>query len=251
MPRLARTINKSGFFHIMVQGLDKSYIFKKEKQKQKYYALIKKYYKQYDIKIIAYCIMNNHAHILVNTSDILRVSQFMKIINTTYSRYYNKTNNRVGYVYRDRFKSQYINNDRYLLYCIKYIHMNPVKAGIVQYEGQYKYSSYNNFINKNEFIDDDVIKIVFNDLNYIDIFKNIEDKDIEVLDVDREDENFKIAVKDYLEENNITLEEIKNNKVELLLFCECLRNKRYKLNQIAKLLNVSIKKISEKMSMLK
>jgi len=251
MGRLARSINKSGFFHVMSQGLDKSYIFKEEQEKEKYLSLLKRYYKKYHVKLISYCIMNNHVHLLFYTNDILEVSKYMKAVNTVYGKYYNKKYERIGFVYRNRFKSQYINNERYLLYCIKYIHMNPVKAGMVIDESEYKYSSYNDYINKNGFVDDEVIKMVFNNYDYLHTFRQIEDKEIEVLDIDKEKDNFRVAVKDYLNENNISLEEIKSDNFKLILFCEYLKNKKYKQIQIAELLEIPVRILSAKLSNLK
>ena len=152
MSRVAREKYKTGFFHIMIQGINKEYIFEKNENKEKYLFLMKKYYENYNIKIIAYCIMNNHAHFLIYSDDIKQISNYMHKINSIYAMDYNTINKRVGYLFRDRYKSQYINNREYLFKCIKYIHLNPVKAHIVKEERQYKYSSYNDFLYKKEYI---------------------------------------------------------------------------------------------------
>lgn len=84
MSRISRTTYKKGFFHIMSQGIEKSEIFKTNKEKEKYIELMGKYLKEYNIKIIAYCIMNNHMHMLIYTNDILEISKYMKILNSSY-----------------------------------------------------------------------------------------------------------------------------------------------------------------------
>ena len=87
MPRIARKYLIGKVFHLMVQGLNKEYIFKKDDYKEKYRELVKDHIKEYNIKIIAYCIMNNHAHILIYSEDINKVSKFMQKINTIYAIY--------------------------------------------------------------------------------------------------------------------------------------------------------------------
>lgn len=239
MPRISRKTIDSGFFHVMIQGINKEKIFKEKENKEKYLYLMKKYYPNYKIKIISYCIMDNHIHFILYTENITQISEYMHKINSIYAMNYNKETKRVGYVFRDRYKTQYIYDREYLQKCIKYIHMNPVKAKIVKLENEYKYSSYNDFINKRNFIDDEVIKLVFNDINYMQIFKKIADVDIEIMDIDRDNENFEIAIKEYLNRKNLSIEQIKNNKMNLYDFVYYLIKKGYKQKQIAKMLEVS------------
>ena len=76
---------------------------------------------EHKLKIIAYCIMNNHAHLLIQTEKISELSKYMQRIHTRYGMYYNKKYNRVGYVFRDRFKTEEIYTKAHLINCIKYI----------------------------------------------------------------------------------------------------------------------------------
>ena len=121
MPRNPRSNIKASFLHVMVQGINKSYIFNKEEDIKYYIKLMYKVKKENNIKIIAYCVMNNHVHILLKMNTIKDVSKYMKTINTMYALYYNKKYNRVGYVFRDRYKSQEIIDEKHLYNCIKYI----------------------------------------------------------------------------------------------------------------------------------
>lgn len=93
MPRNPRNQLKTPFFHVMIQGLNKSYIFN-EAQDIKYYIKIM-YELLKEQKIIAYCIMNNHAHILIKTQNIENLSSYMHKLNCKYARYYNKKYDRV------------------------------------------------------------------------------------------------------------------------------------------------------------
>lgn len=141
MARTSRNnMKNSSFFHIMVQGINKENIFETQKNKEKYLKLI--YDNNEDIEIIAYCIMDNHVHILVQTNEINNIGNWMKKSNTRYAIYYNKRNDRVGYVFRDRYKAQPIRNKKHLYLCVEYIHNNPVKAGICKDKKEFKFSSY-------------------------------------------------------------------------------------------------------------
>lgn len=143
IPREARKCLKTSFFHVMVQGIQKEYIFKNDRYINRYLQLIKEKLNKEKLELIAYCIMNNHAHLLIKTEDIQELSIYMQKINTIYAKYYNyMEKDRVGYVFRNRFKSEPIIDKEQLIQCVKYIHRNPVKANMVNNEKEYKYSSY-------------------------------------------------------------------------------------------------------------
>lgn len=246
MPRISRKTFKSGFYHIIIQGLNKEYIFNKNENKEKYLYLMKKYYPKYKIKIVSYTLMDNHAHFIIYSENIENISAYMHKINFIYAIDYNKNNKRVGYVFRDRYKSQYIYDRDYLFKCIKYIHLNPVKANLVNTEQDYKFSSYNDFKNKTGFVDNELIKLVFkNEDNYMTLFNSISDIDIEIMDIEEEDYNFEIAVQNYLKRNKVQLEKIKESKILLYSFSSELLSKGYKQNRIAKKLEVSPSQISK------
>ena len=126
----------------MIQGINKESIFKTESYIRRYLKILEKTQKERKVEIIAYCIMNNHAHLLIRTDNIEELSKFMQKTNGMYAQYYNFMQERVGYVFRDRYKTQPIMSQRQLIQCIKYIHQNPVKAGLVKDAGKYKFSSY-------------------------------------------------------------------------------------------------------------
>ena len=201
MARYPRNYINTPFFHIMVQGINKAYIFNNHNDIIHYINLINKLKFKFNINIIAYCIMNNHAHILLETKDIKNLSNFMKILNTSYGIYYNKKNNRVGYVFRNRFKSEGIYNEKHLYNCINYIYNNPVKAGICSSPDVYPYSNYRK-INKvfdqyASFIDTDEDKIII----------------------------CKSTINDFIKNNSIDLSILKENKSKLKELLIILREK--------------------------
>jgi len=245
MNRKARSSYENGFFHVMVQGINRKYIFEKSIDKEEYLSLLLRYKEKFKIILLAYCIMDNHAHLLIYTDEINEMSKYMRIVNSMFAKDYNRAWNRVGYVFRDRFNSQYIDNKEYLLKCLRYIHMNPVKANIVVRPEEYKYSTYNDFLKNNGIVNDKVIDKIFgNKNNYLERFINISSEEIEVMDIDREQENFMVAVRKYIEDNKTDIENIKKDKKLIKDFCNYLViEKRYKQVQVADLLNYDIKKI--------
>lgn len=253
MNRLPRNICGNGFFHVMVQGINKEYIFNKGCYKKEYVKLLTMFKNKFNISIISYCIMDNHAHLIIYTDDVCEMSKFMKCINCRFAKLYNINEARVGYVFRDRFNSQYIHNSDYLLRCIHYIHMNPVKAGLVSNPIDYEYSSYSDYINKNNFINNTIIKLVFGSVkNYLDSFLKISNEDFEVMDIDRENKNFEIATKEFLTANSATIQDLKSNRILFKKFVEeVIFIKKYKQIQVANLLGISSSTMSKKILALK
>lgn len=141
MSRVPRNYFNSNFFHIMVQGINKEYIFKDELFKKVYLKFIFEESKVFNINIISFCVMDNHAHFLLIVDKIENMSMFMKQVDGKYALFYNKYRNRVGYVFRNRYKSEPIYDEKYLYQCILYIHRNPVKAGITERLDEYRYAS--------------------------------------------------------------------------------------------------------------
>lgn len=171
MPRRARRDLKSCYLHVIVQGIEKKYIFDKEYYKETYRKLMVCKSQTFNVKILAYCIMGNHTHILLFSNNIEAVGKYMKSINTSYAHFYNKNENRVGYVFRDRFLSEAIQSKRQLYNCLTYIHHNPVKAKIVAFPGQYKYSSYTEYQNKTGIVNGETLKLMFDSRHqYMEMF---------------------------------------------------------------------------------
>ena len=142
MPRISRNFYSTKFFHVMTQGINKEYIFNESQDIKYYIKLIYNLLNDYSLKIISYCIMDNHAHILFHINNISELSKYMQRLNLKYGKYYNSKYDRVGYVFRDRFKSEPIYDKKHFYNCIKYIYDNPVKAGLCKNPQDYPYSNY-------------------------------------------------------------------------------------------------------------
>jgi putative transposase len=250
MPRKSRKDILSNFLHIMVQGLKKEYIFNKDEEIKKYFKFLLESTKEFNVKIVAYCIMNNHVHLLVFAEDKTEVSKFMKNTNTKYGIYYNKSHNRCGYVFRNRYKVQEIYTKAQLLSCINYIHNNPVKAGMCNNKWDYMYSSYNDYLLQKRFINEELIKECF--INHGISFESILKEHHESYKFIEEkcDDTIKIKViKEFLQKENLNFKELKNNKfllrkliLELYInynctqkeIGECLQINKIKVNRIIK-----------------
>lgn len=239
MPRKSRKILGNIFLHNMVQGINREYIFQDNKQKIKYINLLKKYMNKYKVLIIAYCIMDNHAHLITYAENINNISVFMKEINTEYAIYYNKLNNRVGYVFRNRFNSKPIYNKEYLLKCIKYIHMNPVKAGISKKEEDYNFSSYKEYLNLTGIINSKIIDIVFNSKEeYLKKFNSIQ---YEPINLEKEEINIKDILEKFMSKRDLKLYQIQKSEILIKQFISYLISSEYKFTKqdIAKVLKIS------------
>lgn len=192
MPRIARKNLNTPYLHVMVQGINKEYIFDEEWCIKRYLNIIYKNKEKYQYEILAYCIMNNHAHFLIYTEKIEEFSKAMHTTNLSFAQMYNREKERKGVIFRNRYKSEPIYDEIYLINCIKYIHNNPVNAKMVEKCEEYKYSSYRDYINNTGITKNPILENIFGkDCNYAELFENIYDKRF----IDIEDD--KILCKDY------------------------------------------------------
>lgn len=222
MPRKARKNFISKYYHVIVQGINKEYIFNEKRYIEEYikFLLIKK--NDNDITILAYCIMNNHAHLLIYTDNILNLSKYMQKVNTAFSQYYNKSKNRVGYVFRDRYYTEEILDKKQLYNCVRYIHNNPIKAKMVNSCREYPYSSYLEYCDGTnmKLINDCSILTLFSDVkNYKKEFYNMHfQTSLEEDFFDIKDKSIKNFIKEAEEKYNKNVLEFKTDKKFMIEF---------------------------------
>jgi len=147
MSRQARRRAKKLPHHIMSRSIPELNLFNCEEEKEKYLKLIKLAMKIFQIEVLAYCLMDTHVHILVHPRGG-NISKFMKAINNPYAKYYNRTNDRRGHLFAERFKNIVITDEVQLLRTSTYIHNN---AKNLLYQGyrsieDYPYSSIKDYI---------------------------------------------------------------------------------------------------------
>ena len=141
MPRAARIISDSGYYHVMLRKIDRQLLFKDAQDYEKFRSVFNENRSIYGIKMTAWCMMPNHVHLLIKDPNN-SISNFFKAFGTSFVYWYNRKYNRTGHLFQDRFRSEPIEDSSYLLKAIRYIHMNPVKAGICAMPEEYHYSSY-------------------------------------------------------------------------------------------------------------
>jgi len=152
MVRRARRKSLSGIYHVMVRGIDRQLIFRCPSDFMKYRSVVKECKLLCGFELYAYCLMPNHVHFLIREGkeDIGKV---MQRIGSRYAYWFNKKYERCGYLFQDRFKSETVDDHRYFSTLLRYIHRNPVVAGLSENAGDYRWSSYNEFVGKKGLID--------------------------------------------------------------------------------------------------
>ena len=213
MPRLARKDLNTPFLHVMVQGVNKEYIFYKNEYIEKYLGFINKYKENYNFTIIAYCVMNNHAHFLVYTEDINSFGKFMQRVNLLYAQMYNREEKRCGVLFRNRYQTEPIYDIKYLLNCIKYIHENPVKAKMVSKCEDYRYSSYLDYKNnKGKSQSEIMVNIFGKKCDYLQLFNEIFNKEFMDIEPYQKDNYILAGIKEFKKQKAIELVDILSNR---------------------------------------
>ena len=135
-------------YHITSRGDDRKKIFINETDYQKFLAYLQIAQEKFKFYMYAYCLMGNHYHLLFETTQA-NLSRIMQSLNTAYTVYYNVKRKRSGHLFQGRYKSILVDKDNYLLELTRYIHLNPVRAKIVDRPEKYRWSSYREYLKNN------------------------------------------------------------------------------------------------------
>lgn len=141
MARQLRIEYPGAFYHVTSRGNEQKDIFKSKKDREKFISYLESASVRYGAVIHAYCLMTNHYHILLETPHG-NLSQIMKHINSSYSTYFNVKRKRAGHLLQGRYKAILVDADAYATELSRYIHLNPVRAGIVAVPEDYPWMSY-------------------------------------------------------------------------------------------------------------
>ncbi len=163
MSRQARKRSNTGIYHVMLRGIDKRSIFLDDEDREKFIENIIKAKEVGDFEIYGYCLMDNHVHLLIKEDEEIGTS--IKRITVGYVGWHNNKYERTGHLFQNRFKSEPVETESYLITVLRYIHQNPVKAGIVKKLEDYRWSSYKQYLlayqEQSSFIDTQPIKAYF------------------------------------------------------------------------------------------
>ncbi len=142
MPRKPRITSSTGIYHIILRSVNQHIIFEEDSDYRKFLFILSECVKKYDIQIYAYCLMDNHIHLLIHSSPD-DLSGFFQSLGTKFVRWYNNKYARSGHLFQERFYSVAIENDSSFLSVLAYIHNNPVKANMIRFPSEYRWSSFN------------------------------------------------------------------------------------------------------------
>lgn len=144
MPRKPRVISSTGIYHITLRSVNQHIIFEEESDFQKFLFVLSDCKRTFDVDIYAYCLMDNHIHLLINSfsNDL---SSFFKSLGSRFVRWYNNKYLRSGHLFQDRYFSVPVEDNSQYLLTLLYIHNNPVKASVCRFPSEYRWSSFNSF----------------------------------------------------------------------------------------------------------
>ena len=154
MPRTARIKSVSGYYHIVARGIARQVLFEEDADYLFFLKILKKCKEEEQFRLLAFCLMENHFHLLVKIDS--GMDRVMRRILTTYAKYYNTKYERIGYLFQDRYKSKVIERRSYLLSAMRYIHNNPLKAGLCSVD-QYRWSSWKYYDGAEGMVDTDIV----------------------------------------------------------------------------------------------
>jgi putative transposase len=149
MARPLRIEYPGAFYHVTSRGNEQKDIFKSQKDREKFLSYLESAVVRYGATIHAWCLMSNHYHLLMET-PAGNLSQIMRHINGAYTTYFNLKRKRAGHLFQGRYKAILVEADEYATELSRYIHLNPVKAGIVAKPDDYQWSSYRIYIGQSE-----------------------------------------------------------------------------------------------------
>jgi len=147
MARPLRVEYPGAFYHVINRGNAGEDVFKSLRDREKFLEYLETACSRFSIRIHTYCLMTNHYHLLVETPEA-NLSQAIQWINVSYAIYFNIKRQRRGHLFQGRFKSLLVDADEYLKHLSRYIHLNPVRAKMVESASEYPWSSYSFFIGK-------------------------------------------------------------------------------------------------------
>ena len=147
MARKARIHIPGGLYHVMLRGNGGQDIFFCPEDRYRLFILIQEGIERFGHRVHAFCLMGNHIHLAIQVSDI-PLSRIMQNLSFRYTRWINSSYKRMGHLFQGRYKALLVDKDSYLLELVRYIHLNPVRAGLVDDPAEYEWSGHRSYLGK-------------------------------------------------------------------------------------------------------
>jgi len=146
MPYRGDVFLAGGYYHIYNRGVDGGLIFFSPANYEYCLRLVKRYADKYGVTVIAYCLMPNHYHFLLRQEAETPILRFINVLFNAYVQAVNRQQHRRGPLFESRFKHVVVERESYLIHLCRYIHLNPVAAGLVRRPEYWLYSNYRDWI---------------------------------------------------------------------------------------------------------
>lgn len=254
MPRGPRQRSETGIYHVMLRGVNRQNIFFDEQDRKHYLASLKKAKGELNFILYAFCLMTNHVHLVLKEMNE-PLERTIRRIGVSHAGFINWKYDRVGHLFQGRYRSETIESEAKLLACVRYVHNNPVKAGMVRTPQEYCWSSYATYLQKQEpqsLVDTDYMLelfsnktdvaknefIKFSNLNESDSFLDIRERQDKTQRLDRIHQ----CIRQVLDKYNIKRENLRelNTRSRSRIINEIRQNSEVSVQELAELLNVSI-----------
>lgn len=186
MPRCSRQLSESNTYHIVLKGNNAQQIFFDNQDCLSFLRCLKNASDVYNTSLFAYCLMSNHVHLLMQFAEN-NMAQMFKSFGASFVFRYNAKYDRTGGLFNGRYYSKAVNDDEYLLMVLKYIHYNPVKAGLCKRPSDWAWSSYREYITeKEEFADTGFIRKIFTENQFLELHQTKEQDVFDCLMIDQD-----------------------------------------------------------------
>ena len=152
MPRHIRQKGESGIYHVMARGISQAQLFYDSDDRVAFLERLSRFKKECSFSLLAWCLMGNHVHLLIKEGSVA-LPILMKKIELSYSHYFNAKYDRKGYLFQDRYKSKPVEADEYLISVVRYIHRNPLEAGLPITS----WTSYNEYLRTPDLADTSIL----------------------------------------------------------------------------------------------
>lgn len=249
MPRTARLKSESGIYHIILRGINRQSIFEDDEDKEKFIQVMGQYKKKCGYEIYAYCLMGNHVHILLKEKQEA-LSQIMKRISSSYVYWYNWKYERCGHLFQERFKSEPVEDDNYFLTVLRYIHQNPLKAGLVKSLEEYKWSSYHEYTKECRIVDIEFgLELISGNNNKIESFIRFTNETNNDVCMEMEEKSGRVSDKELraIVKNKYGIDAIQiqneNEQTQLRILKELKEHDGVSLRQISRITGLTVHKI--------